>query len=146
MNAHLCQIEPNFHNQCIISVALSFIYWDLQYEVDKNMDNKLDEQLISTQDLMDDNKEDTDDLKKKLNKHNSGFYEIKTLIKQIMVQNLHYSPEQKDLPNSQGFCTLVPANNKAPPLEGRHYMKIGGMWTLKHEFSSQKIYQTLIKT
>ena len=37
-----------------------------------------------------------------------------------------------DPPKSQDPTTMVPANKKAPPLEGGNYMKIGGMWTLKH--------------
>ena len=31
-------------------------------------------------------------------------------------------------------------------MEGRHSTKIGDMWTLKHEISSPKFYENLIKT
>ena len=31
-------------------------------------------------------------------------------------------------------------------MEGGHYTKIDGMWTLKHEISSPKFYELLIKT
>ena len=31
-------------------------------------------------------------------------------------------------------------------MEGGHSIKIGGMWTLKHEISSPKFYELLIKT
>ena len=41
---------------------------------------------------------------------------------------------------------MVPDKNKAPPLEGGHSTKIGGMWTLKHEISSPRLYELLIKT
>ena len=41
---------------------------------------------------------------------------------------------------------MVPDNKRSPPLEGVHYTKIGGMWTLKHEISSPKFYELLIKT
>ena len=42
--------------------------------------------------------------------------------------------------------TVVPTNKRAKPLEGGHSAKIGGMWTLKHEISSPKFYDILIKT
>ena len=40
---------------------------------------------------------------------------------------------------------MVPANNKSPPLEGGRSTKTGGMWTYKHEISSPKFYELLIK-
>ena len=33
-----------------------------------------------------------------------------------------------------------------PQLEDFHSKQIGGMWTLKHDISSSKIYELLIKT
>ena len=42
--------------------------------------------------------------------------------------------------------TMVPANRRAPSLEGGNSTKIGGMWTLKHDISSPKFYEILIKT
>ena len=42
--------------------------------------------------------------------------------------------------------TVVPDKNRAPQLEGVPYTKIGDMWTLKHEISSPKFYELLIKT
>ena len=41
---------------------------------------------------------------------------------------------------------MVPTNSRAPPLEGVHFTKIGGMWTLKHEIISPKFYEILINT
>ena len=41
---------------------------------------------------------------------------------------------------------MVPANKKALTLEGGHYTTIGGMWTVKHEISSTKLYELIIKT
>ena len=40
---------------------------------------------------------------------------------------------------------MVPANRRAPPLEGVHSTRIGGMWTLKHDIKSPKFYELLIK-
>ena len=56
------------------------------------------------------------------------------------------SPTQKDTSTPPDRTTVVPANRRDPPLEGEHSTKIGGMWTLKHEISSPKFYELLIKT
>ena len=56
------------------------------------------------------------------------------------------SPENKDSQKSQDPNTVVPDKNKAPPLEGVHSTKIGGIWNLKHEISSPKFYKLIIKT
>ena len=56
------------------------------------------------------------------------------------------SPTQKDTSTPQEPTTLVLTNRRAPPLVGGHSTKIGGMWTLKHEISSPKFYELLIKT
>ena len=56
-----------------------------------------------------------------------------------------YSPYQKDSPKAQDTTTVVPANRRAPPLDGGHSTKNGGMWTLKHDISSPKLYELLIK-
>ena len=56
-----------------------------------------------------------------------------------------YSPDQKNSPKSQDTTTVVPNNRRAPPLNGGNYMKIGGMWNLKHEIISPKFYELLIK-
>ena len=59
---------------------------------------------------------------------------------------LKLSSDQKDILNPLDPTAMVSANRKAPPLERGKYNKIGGMWTLKHEISSQKFYELLIKT
>ena len=48
------------------------------------------------------------------------------------------SLDNKDSPKAQESTTLVPANKKAPPLEGGHSTKIGSIWTLKNDISSPK--------
>ena len=40
---------------------------------------------------------------------------------------------------------MVLDNKRASPLEGGNSTKIGGMWTLKHEISTPKFYEILIK-
>ena len=56
------------------------------------------------------------------------------------------SPDQKDASTPPEHTTVVPNNSRDPPLEGGNSTKIGGMWTLKHEISSQTLYELLIKT
>ena len=58
-----------------------------------------------------------------------------------MIDNNQDSNSSAQYPNN-----LVPANKKAPPLEGGHSMKIGGRRTLKYEISSPKFNELLIKT
>ena len=41
--------------------------------------------------------------------------------------------------------TLALDNRRAPPLDGGNYTKIGGMWNLKHDIRSPKLYELLIK-
>ena len=56
------------------------------------------------------------------------------------------SPTQKDTSAPSDPTNIVPTNRRDPPLEGRHFTKIGGMWNLKHEIISPRIYELLIKT
>ena len=56
------------------------------------------------------------------------------------------SPTQKDTSTPPDPITMVQTNRRDPPLEGGHSTKIGGMCTLKHEISSPRFYELLIKT
>ena len=69
---------------------------------------------------------------------------ITSMMDQIKMSK--YSPEKKDPPKAQDNTTVVPANNRFPPLEGGHSTKIGGIWNLKRDIRSQKFYEILIKT
>ena len=55
------------------------------------------------------------------------------------------SPAQKDTSTPPDPTTTVQTNRKAPALEGDIPENIGGMWTLKHEISSTRFYELLIK-
>ena len=57
-----------------------------------------------------------------------------------------YSPAQKDKSTPTEPTTTVQTNKRDPPLEGGISENIGGMWTLKHEISSPRFYEILIKT
>ena len=74
--------------------------------------------------------------------------DFKEMLTSIMdqINTFKSSPTQKDSPNPPDPTTALPANRRAPPLDGGQSTKIGGMWTLKHEISSPKFYEILIKT
>ena len=57
-----------------------------------------------------------------------------------------FPPTQKDTSTPLDPTALIPGNKRSSPLEGKHSTKIRGMWTLKHEMSSPKFYELLIKT
>ena len=62
------------------------------------------------------------------------------------INNLKYSSTHKYSPKPADPTTMVPANTRAPPLDGGQSTQIGGMWTLKHDIISQKFYEIIIKT
>ena len=68
--------------------------------------------------------------------------ELKKMLAEIIYQinNLESSQTQKDPPKYLSSTTVVSSNRRAPPLEGGQSMKIGGIWTLKHEISSPRLY------
>ena len=74
--------------------------------------------------------------------------ELKVLTAFMMDQtkSSKLSPAQKDKSNPPNPTIVVPDNRRDPPLDGRNSTKIGGMWTLKHDTSSPKLYEFLIKT
>ena len=57
-----------------------------------------------------------------------------------------FSPVQKDKLTPLGPTTVVPSKKRDISLDGGGSTKIGDMWTLKHEISSPKFYELLIKT
>ena len=59
--------------------------------------------------------------------------------------NYKSSLAQKDAFNPPDPTTIFLANKKAPTLDSGHSTKVGGMWTLKHDISSPKFYELLIK-
>ena len=60
--------------------------------------------------------------------------------------NSRFSSAHKDTYNPTDPTNVVPDNWRVPPLEIGHYTKIFGMWTLKHDISSPKFYELIIKT
>ena len=113
----------------------------------------MDDQLLAMQDYIDTNKQATDelrkycdDLKKKLNKHYSEFSNIKTFINKVLGNNQNSLTDNMDSTKAHYSTNVVPYNKKDTPLEDGNYTKNGGMWTLKHEIISPKLYEILTKT
>ena len=92
-------------------------------------------------------KQDSDEKMTKLSEDFKTMFAVLSdqINKLNQINNMSYSPTQKDTSTPLYPTTVAPANRRAPPLEGGHSTKIGGMWTLKHETRSPKFYELLIK-
>ena len=120
------------------------------------MDTKSDEHFLIIQATIEANKqEDYDKKMKTAEKQMKTDEKLKHLTE--IINNLtafimdqtnisKSSPTQKDTSTPPDPTTAVPTNRRAPPLEGVNSTKIGGIWTLKHEISSPKLYEILINT
>ena len=62
------------------------------------------------------------------------------------INTLVSSPNQNDSPKPLDTINLALPNRRATPLYGGQSTKIGGMWNLKHDISSPRFYELLIKT
>ena len=91
-------------------------------------------------------KSDTNKKYSEYTKMRSDMNKIKTILTHMMIQKHNSQPENMYPPKAQDPSTVVPANKKAPLLEGGHSTKIGGMRTLKNEIRSPKFYEIIIKT
>ena len=113
------------------------------------IENKYYEQFIIIKTAIESNKQEmkskNQDSDEKMTQLTVKFETMLVLISN-QLNALEYSPTQKDTLNPQDITTVVPANRRAPTLEGLNSTKIGVMWTLKHDISSPKIYQFLINT
>ena len=97
---------------------------------------------------IEDNKQEMKSNKQKSNERMMNLTEeSKAMLAAIMdqINTLKYSPTKKDSPRPLDPITVVPDSRRDPPLYSRKSTKIGGMWNLKHEISSQKLYELLIK-
>ena len=96
------------------------------------MDNNPDEHALIVQANIYDN---IQYYGQKTNKYDSKLDKLTSMIEKMMDhnQNSNSSPENMDSPKSQDPTNMVPDKTKDTPLAGGNYMKIGDMWTLKHE-------------
>ena len=109
------------------------------------MDNKSDCQFLIMKATIDSIRQDCD---KKINKQDCKLDKLTAMVENFMdhIKISNYSPDKMDLPKAQDPTMTVPDNHKDPPFEGGNSTKNGGMWTLKHDISSPKFYELLIKT
>ena len=98
------------------------------------MNNKLDDKLLIVQDLAvtkkqvtDELKQDNVELKEILNKHDSYLDKIRTLTKQVLIQNQTSLPKTMYSTMDKYPATVVPDKNNDPQLKGGHYTKVCGM-------------------
>ena len=88
----------------------------------------------------------TEECNKTLNKHEYNFIKIKKVLGQVLVQTQPSSKDKVDLPKAQDPDTVLPYNNKSPPLVGVNPIKLCGMWNIKHDNSASNLYEFIIKT
>ena len=107
------------------------------------MDNKFDKQYLIIQATVEANKQETGEKQMKTNEKLTQITEnLKVLTAFIMDQtnNSKFSLAQKDTLTPPDPTTVVHSNRRDTPLDGGHSTNIGGMWTLKHEIRSPKLY------
>ena len=112
-----------------------------------NMDNKSDEKFTIMQAAIEANKQEMKSNKQESDEKMTQFtLKFEKLFAVILNQlkTLEYSPTQKNKSNPSDTTTVVPDNRRDKPLNGVHYNKMCGMWTLKHDISSPKFYELLL--
>ena len=120
------------------------------------MNTKSDDQFLAIEATTEANKQEADKNKQEADKnHKETTENIKQLtetLNQVLAEmkdknNISKSsPSQKDTSTLPDPTNAVQTNRRAPLLEGGISENIGGMWTLRHEISSPKFYELLIKT
>ena len=117
--------------------------------VSNNMEKKSDEQFIIMQTIIEANKQEMISNKQDSNEKMTKFTEeFEAMIAAIiyLISTSKYLPTKKNSPKPPHPTTVVPANRRAPPLDGGQSTKKCGMWTLKYEISSPIFYELFIKT
>ena len=97
---------------------------------------------------MKDYKQYTDEKITKLSEYFKTMFAVLSdqINKSNQINTMWSSPTKNYTSTPTEPTTVVPSNRRAPPLEGGHPTKIGSIWTLKHDISSPKFYELLIKT
>ena len=116
------------------------------------MGNKLKYQVVIIQALNEKVSSEFTNMRSNMKKRDYGSTKIrsdingiKTIFTHIMSQKHHSYRDDMDSPKSLDHSTAFPSNNKAAPLEGVHYTKLGSMCTLKHDIRSPKFYEIPVK-
>ena len=101
----------------------------------KNMDAKLEDQILIIKASIDNNNKSTG------NKYKDTDYKLDKIEKQIekLIDKLeNSSPNMIETRNPKDCAAVVHGNRKFTSLEGGNFNTIGIMWTLKHDISSPK--------
>ena len=112
----------------------------MKYNMKSNNQDS-DEKMMQFKADMKDNKQDSDEKMMQF----TETLKVLTAFMMDQTNNSISSQTQKDTSTHLYPTTMVLATRRAPPLEGGHYTKIGGMWTPKHETSPPKFYEPLMK-
>ena len=112
------------------------------------MENNNEDQFILMKEEIENNKQDIKAEMKDVKENIKDIKETHKCFATFMMDQTNISkssPSQKDTSTPPDPITTVQTNRRAPSLEGGMSDKIGGMWTLKHEISSPRFYELLIK-
>ena len=104
------------------------------------MDNKSDENFLIFQSTIEANKQESYDKINKLTEDLKSMITSTITSTMGQMKNSKSSPDHNYSPNPEYPTTVVPANMRYAPLYGGHSMKIGVVWTLKHDIRSPKLY------
>ena len=113
------------------------------------MDTNYDEQFLVIESTIEANKQEADKNQKKTDEKITLLTENLQVLTVLMIDKTNISkssPAYKDTSTHPEPITVILTNKRYPPFEGGISTKIGGMWTLKHEIISPKLYELLIKT
>ena len=121
------------------------------------MDTNSDEQFLVIEATIESNKQYSDKNHKKngdkitilIENQKETNETLKLILAEMKIDKKNISkssPAQRDTSTPLEPTTTVQNNRKIPPLEEGISDKIRGIWTLKHEIRSPKLYELLIKT
>ena len=114
------------------------------------MDTKSDDHLLDIEATIEANKQEDDKNHKEATENTKQIIETLNQVLAEMKNNKNNvsksSPAQKDTLTTSDPNTTVQTNRRDPPLKGGISENIGGMWALKHEISSPRFYELLIRT
>ena len=113
------------------------------------MNTNSDDQFLAIEATIESNKHEADKNHKETTENIKQITETRNRVLEEMKDKNNISkssPAQKDTSTPPDPTTTFQTNRRAPPFEGGISENIGGMWTLKHEISSPRFYELLIKT
>ena len=95
------------------------------------MDTKSDEQFLVIEATIEAKKQEADKNHKETNEKLTLLTDSLQVLTALMTDKTNFSkssPYQKDTSTPPDSTTVIPTNNRDPPLEGGHSTKICGIW------------------